>query len=151
MSWDDLNTAHYDWPSVAAVRDYRAAMRERIDQFIQTMPLELPIRWNSPAWIILMGIEHERIHLETSSVIMRQMPLDELRHGADLSAEERRLWGSCPAHGTPPAMRVTIAACGYVRSMNSSRYRMADFFFASSTLMPMPTFAVSRPLGNTQR
>jgi 5-histidylcysteine sulfoxide synthase/putative 4-mercaptohistidine N1-methyltranferase len=103
MSWDDLNTAHYDWPSVRTVRDYRAAMRELVDGFIQEMPLELPITWNSPAWLILMGIEHERIHLETSSVIMRQMPLDELRHGADLTAEERRLWQTCTDRGTPPA------------------------------------------------
>jgi 5-histidylcysteine sulfoxide synthase/putative 4-mercaptohistidine N1-methyltranferase len=103
MSWDDLNSAHYDWPSVATVRRYRAAMRELVDRFIQEMPLELPIAWNSPAWVILMGIEHERIHLETSSVIMRQMPLDELRSGADLTAEERRLWQTCPDRGTPPA------------------------------------------------
>jgi 5-histidylcysteine sulfoxide synthase/putative 4-mercaptohistidine N1-methyltranferase len=88
MSWDDLNTAHHSWPSVATVRDYRAEMRRVVDGFIQSLPLELPIRWNSPAWIILMGIEHERIHLETSSVIMRQMPLDELRHGAELAANE---------------------------------------------------------------
>jgi 5-histidylcysteine sulfoxide synthase/putative 4-mercaptohistidine N1-methyltranferase len=103
MSWDDLNTAHYDWPSVAAVRHYRAALRELVDEFIQTMPLELPIGWNSPAWLILMGIEHERIHLETSSVIMRQMPLDELRHGAELSADEQRLWAACPTSGSAPA------------------------------------------------
>ncbi|MFM8733821.1 MAG: 5-histidylcysteine sulfoxide synthase [Pirellulales bacterium] len=103
MSWDDLNTAHYDWPSVGAVKRYRAAMRTFVDEFIQTMPLELPIRWNSPAWLILMGIEHERIHLETSSVIMRQMPLDDLRHGDELTAEEQRLWASCPAVGPAPA------------------------------------------------
>jgi 5-histidylcysteine sulfoxide synthase/putative 4-mercaptohistidine N1-methyltranferase len=103
MSWDDLNTAHYDWPTVAKVRRYRAAMRNLVDRFIQTMPLELPIRWNSPAWLILMGIEHERIHLETSSVIMRQMPLEDLRHGAELSAEERRLWAACGTTGEPPA------------------------------------------------
>ena len=102
MSWDDLNTAHYDWPSAATVKRYRAAMRRLVDDFIQTMPLELPIRSNSPAWMILMGIEHERIHLETSSVIMRQMPLAELRHGNELSPEERRLWGSCPISGPSP-------------------------------------------------
>ncbi|MGI9176977.1 MAG: 5-histidylcysteine sulfoxide synthase [Pirellulales bacterium] len=102
MSWDDLNTAHYDWPAVETVRRYRTALRELIDGFIQTMPLELPIRWNSPAWIILMGIEHERIHLETSSVIMRQMPLDELRQPAELTAEERRLWAACSTSGPAP-------------------------------------------------
>jgi 5-histidylcysteine sulfoxide synthase/putative 4-mercaptohistidine N1-methyltranferase len=67
------------------------------------MPLELPLTWNAPAWVILMGIEHERIHLETSSVIMRQMPLAELRHGDELSAEERRLWAACPTSGSAPA------------------------------------------------
>ena len=102
MSWDDLNAAHYDWPSVRTVRDYRHELRTRIDAFIQSMPLDLPIRQDSPAWVILMGIEHERIHLETSSVIMRLMPLDELRHGTELTAEEARLWASCPTRGTPP-------------------------------------------------
>ncbi|MFM7207854.1 MAG: 5-histidylcysteine sulfoxide synthase [Planctomycetaceae bacterium] len=115
MSWDDLNTAHYDWPSVATVRRYRAAMRGLVDDFIQTMPLELPIAWNSPAWVILMGIEHERIHLETSSVIMRQMPLDELRHGAELTAEERRLWAACPHAGAAPANEWLPMAAGRVR------------------------------------
>jgi 5-histidylcysteine sulfoxide synthase/putative 4-mercaptohistidine N1-methyltranferase len=103
MSWDDLNAAHYDWPAVATVSNYRAAMREFIDDFIQTMPLSLPITPDQPAWVILMGIEHERIHLETSSVIMRQMPLAELRSGDELTEEEQRLWASCPAAGTPPA------------------------------------------------
>ncbi len=103
MSWDDLNTAHYEWPSVDAVREYRLRVRQVVDDFIQSMPLELPISWNSPAWVVLMGIEHERIHLETSSVIMRMMPLEDLRRGTALSAEEQRLWQSCDVAGTPPA------------------------------------------------
>ncbi|MFM1903454.1 MAG: hypothetical protein RLZZ440_1354 [Planctomycetota bacterium] len=103
MSWDDLNTAHYDWPSVEAVREYRLKVRELVDDFIQTMPLDLPIGWNSPAWVVLMGIEHERIHLETSSVIMRMMPLESLRQSADLTPEELHLWKTCTAAGEPPA------------------------------------------------
>ncbi|MFM8634975.1 MAG: 5-histidylcysteine sulfoxide synthase [Planctomycetia bacterium] len=102
MSWDDLNSAHYDWPSVATVRNYRAAMREFIDDFIGSMPLTLPITQDQPAWVILMGIEHERIHLETSSVIMRMMPLDELRTGDELAPEERTLWAVCDVAGEPP-------------------------------------------------
>lgn len=111
MSWDDLNTAHYDWPGVQTVRDYRAAVRELVDSFIESMPLELPIRQDSAAWIILMGIEHERIHLETSSVIMRLMPLDELRRGDELSAEERSLWATCGSVGpAPPNEWLPVAA-----------------------------------------
>ncbi len=115
MSWDDLNSAHYDWPSVRAVRDYRREMRAVVDAFICSMPLALPITQASAAWVILMGIEHERIHLETSSVIMRLMPLDELRHGSELAAEERRLWASCPTRGTPPANEWLPVAATTVR------------------------------------
>lgn len=76
MSWDDLNDTHYQWPSVSDVRQYRQQVKDVVNKVIDTMPLPLPITQESPAWIILMGIEHERIHLETSSVIIRQLPLE---------------------------------------------------------------------------
>jgi len=72
MSWDDLNDANYNWPSVEEVREYRKKVRTVIDGCITTLPLSLPITWDSPFWAVLMGIEHERIHLETSSVLIRQ-------------------------------------------------------------------------------
>ncbi|PSW05265.1 SAM-dependent methyltransferase [Photobacterium lipolyticum] len=78
MSWDDLDETHYHWPSVDAVRNYRNQVNYRVNAFIDEMSLELPIRQSDPAWVILMGIEHERIHLETSSVIIRQLPLDDV-------------------------------------------------------------------------
>ena len=78
MSWDDLNSEHYDWPSVDEVRVYRAQVAEFIETLIDTMALSLPISQDSLAWIILMGCEHERIHIETSSVIMRMLPLSYL-------------------------------------------------------------------------
>ncbi len=65
MSWDDLSDAHYDWPSVVEVMAYRDKVRAAIDALISHIPLSLPINWSNPWWAILMGIEHERIHLET--------------------------------------------------------------------------------------
>ena len=76
MSWDDLDDQNYNWPTVANLREYRHRVREEVLGIIDTMPLTLPVDWNSPAWVILMGIEHERIHLETSSVLIRQLPLE---------------------------------------------------------------------------
>ncbi|MBP8852834.1 MAG: DinB family protein, partial [Moraxellaceae bacterium] len=76
MSWDDLNESHYDWPTVAELAAYRDQVRAVIDQVIRTAPLTLPVNWNNPWWAIIMGIEHERIHLETSSVLMRQHALN---------------------------------------------------------------------------
>jgi len=76
MSWDDMNAAHYSWPDIEEVRAYRNRVREVVDGLISTLPIVLPIRDSDPFWIILMGIEHERIHIETSSVLHRQMPVE---------------------------------------------------------------------------
>ncbi len=81
MSWDDLDNKNYNWPEVEAVRDYREKVKERILELIDNTPLNLPIDWGNPFWIVMMGIEHERIHLETSSVLIRQLPLDEVVAG----------------------------------------------------------------------
>jgi 5-histidylcysteine sulfoxide synthase/putative 4-mercaptohistidine N1-methyltranferase len=79
MSWDDLNDAHYDWPTVTEVRAYRQQVRAAVNAFIDTAVFTMPIDWQSPMWPVMMGIEHERIHLETSSVLIRQLPLEQVR------------------------------------------------------------------------
>jgi len=76
MSWDDLNTENYNWPTVEEVNEYRDSVYSLMLNLIDTMELTLPITQDSLAWIVLMGCEHERIHLETSSVIMRMLPLE---------------------------------------------------------------------------
>jgi len=95
MSWDDLNEQNYDWPAVSEVWEYRRQVRDLVDRTIDELPLELPITWEDPFWVILMGIEHERIHLETSSVLMRQLPLDLVRSDEN--------WPICQRSGTAPA------------------------------------------------
>ena len=95
MSWDDLDGKNYDWPEVAAVREYRRQVREMVDEVISTMPLNLPIGWDDPFWVIMMGIEHERIHLETSSVLIRQLPLEFVQPTPD--------WPVCRRDGDAPA------------------------------------------------
>ncbi|MCB1590829.1 MAG: 5-histidylcysteine sulfoxide synthase [Alphaproteobacteria bacterium] len=75
MSWDDLNEAHYDWPTPAEVKAYRDKTRQIVRNFIKTCDVSLPIGWDSPLWVIMLGIEHERIHLETSAVLIRELPL----------------------------------------------------------------------------
>ena len=106
MSWDDLNTTHYDWPAVDEVRDYRQQMRALVDQLISHLPLNLPIDWNSPWWTILMGIEHEQIHLETSSVLIRQ---HDLRY-----VQTHPAWQPCRKSGTVPQNSLVDVAEGHV-------------------------------------
>lgn len=79
MNWDDMDGAHYSWPKVDEVRNYRNEVRQRIDLLISNVPMTLPIGQDDPMWIILMGIEHERIHLETSSVLHRQLPIEYIK------------------------------------------------------------------------
>ena len=106
MSWDDLDDTHYDWPAAAEVRTYRDRVRAMVDGLIARLPLALPIVWDSPWWPILMGIEHERIHLETSSVLIRQHALKFVRpHPA---------WEPCREAGEPPANDLVDVPAGEV-------------------------------------
>ena len=94
MSWDDLNEQNYDWPTVDEVRAYRKKVRAFVTSVIRELPLSLPITWDNPFWVIMMGIEHQRIHLETSSVIIRRLPIEEVR---PLSG-----WEICQFQGIAP-------------------------------------------------
>jgi 5-histidylcysteine sulfoxide synthase/putative 4-mercaptohistidine N1-methyltranferase len=81
MSWDDVRSCNTDqWPQVSEIKSYRSKVREVVSQFIDRVTVEKVISWNSPMWIILMGIEHERIHLETSSVLIRQLPINKIKN-----------------------------------------------------------------------
>jgi 5-histidylcysteine sulfoxide synthase/putative 4-mercaptohistidine N1-methyltranferase len=94
MSWDDLSEAHYDWPAVDEVKAYRQQVRMTVDELIRNKSLALPITWDDPWWVVLMGVEHERIHLETSSVLIRQHQLDFVKaHPA---------WAPCRVSGAAP-------------------------------------------------
>jgi len=106
MSWDDLNDENYNWPSVQQIKDYRTKAKELVLQLIETMPFALPITWDSPAWIILMGIEHARIHIETSSVLIRQLPLNELNNIP--------LWKSHQEKGEAPKNELITVAGGKI-------------------------------------
>ncbi|MGM0624075.1 MAG: SUMF1/EgtB/PvdO family nonheme iron enzyme, partial [Campylobacterota bacterium] len=94
MSWDDLDENNYDWPSVSATQTYRDEVKKSVNELIDTMPLQLPITWDSPFWPVLMGIEHERIHLETSSVLIRQLPIESVQDSKDFLI--------CPHSGEAP-------------------------------------------------
>ncbi len=107
MSWDDLDETHYAWPAVAEVMAYRTQVREVVRQLIQSAPLALPIDWKHPWWAIVMCIEHERIHLETSSVLIRQHALEYVKpHPA---------WPACQTSGEAPKNQLVDIPDGVVR------------------------------------
>ncbi|XP_038650615.1 ergothioneine biosynthesis protein 1-like isoform X2 [Scyliorhinus canicula] len=78
MSWDDTENyrmgGSFNWPRLSECVEYRRKVRAIVRKVIQETPLELPVTVDNPWWAIFMGLEHERIHLETSSVLIHQMP-----------------------------------------------------------------------------
>lgn len=76
MSWDDLHEGdQMVWPTLQEVVEYRGTVYALVRELITTHPVfDAPITMDSPAWALAMCFEHERIHLETSSVLMRELP-----------------------------------------------------------------------------
>lgn len=107
MSWDDLNDAHYQWPTPTEVKSYRDQVRSLVLNLIDNAPLQLPVDWNNPWWAIIMGIEHERIHLETSSVLIRQHKLEFVKSSPN--------WQPNRVTGMPPQNELVKVSAGQVR------------------------------------
>lgn len=82
------------WPSVEEVNVYRENVFQTVLKVIDGFENGTIIDKHSPWWSLLMGIEHDRIHLETSSVLLRQLPEKEL--------EKPERWVYADSHGLPP-------------------------------------------------
>ncbi|XP_065674423.1 uncharacterized protein LOC124819331 isoform X2 [Hydra vulgaris] len=83
MSWDDWREDNYVWSTyssekkvqyIEGIKSYRIQVKKLILQLLDSHPITLPINSRSFHWVILMGIEHENVHLETSAVIISQVP-----------------------------------------------------------------------------
>ena len=106
MSWDDVDSANYNWAEVSEVQEYRDKVRVLVDNLISELPLTLPITQDSDMWIILMGIEHERIHIETSLMLHRQMPIEFIKKVSEFKISEE--FGTAPQNSMVDIMGTTI-------------------------------------------
>lgn len=78
MSWDDLSQGRDDWPPVRVLHEYRRQSYRLIRSVIENHPglgpeASRPVKWGDACWAIFMGFEHEKIHIETSSVLIREV------------------------------------------------------------------------------
>lgn len=83
MLWDDMHKNDMLWPTVSEVYEYRKDVYDTVVDAIMNHPsLEcedgksLVVNQDHPMWSLFMGFEHERIHLETSSVLFRETPIE---------------------------------------------------------------------------
>lgn len=82
------------WPSEASVRNYREQAYELVLDFIQDIDYDQKVTPEHPLWSILMGLEHDRIHFETSSMLIRQYPVNWVKRPLE--------WEYAPTDIQPP-------------------------------------------------
>ena len=87
----DQAIAHINWPQLEDVWQYRKKVYQSVISLIEKTPLNLPIHQDHPLWALMMGIEHQRIHIETSSMLFRQLPTEKLRRPSN--------WQYAPTNG----------------------------------------------------
>jgi 5-histidylcysteine sulfoxide synthase len=109
MSWDDLLEDNYEWSSLSdddkvlyllRIRNYRQKVKDLILDMLKEHPVSNPIRQESFHWVILMGMEHEKIHLETSAVIISQVPIELIKRNHDFNFKayyDENMYADCPA------------------------------------------------------
>jgi 5-histidylcysteine sulfoxide synthase len=98
--------ANIEWDIADKIWQYRAQAYQEILEVIERSPLNLPITKNHPWWSIIMGIEHQRIHIETSSMLLRQLPVNLLQQPDN--------WPYAPSNGNPPKNEMLEVSGGIV-------------------------------------
>lgn len=120
-SWDDMSKKEMLWPSVAQVHAYRSVVYRTVLDVIESTPfaaeLSRPVKMDDQAWALFLSMEHDRIHLETSSVLIREMPLRLVRRPEAwpapapmrrTTASGRPVPGSYPNNGLVPIPGRTV-------------------------------------------
>jgi len=118
MSWDDMKSHDINsWPTISAVKSYRNDVKAVVSSLIDNVSIEFPITWESHLWHIIMGIEHERIHLETSSVLIRQLDISKIQYKGS--------WPECPQQGKifPENQLLTVKEQSVVCNKNTTNSR----------------------------
>lgn len=156
MSWDDLNAAHYDWPKPADVWAYRNLVRDRMEElFHQHKAVPIPLNYDTCTaddehafwWTVLMAIEHERIHVETASVHVRELPLRLVKQ-FDFWRHNNKSEGEGPANELV-AFHGGKVAIG--RSRTSPVYGWDSDYSADGTSITVAPFKASKYLvSNTE-
>ncbi len=136
--------AHLKWTQVAQVWEYREKAYQVISELIQKTKITLPIHQNHPLWALMMAIEHQRIHIETSSMLIRQLPVERVKRPEN--------WKYAPSNGYTSHNEMIEVAGGVVRlgkPYDNSTYGW-DIEYGSSTVEVAPFFASKYLITNAE-
>lgn len=79
MRWDDMSKNEQEWPSLERVREYKRQVYAIVCDLIdkdEELQAGCKVGPTHPLWALFMAIEHEHIHFETSSVLIRELPVN---------------------------------------------------------------------------
>ena len=119
MSWDDMDKNDMQWPSLEDTMAYRQTVYNLVVDIIKNHPAlddsQRPFNQDQQAWAIFMGFEHERIHLETSSVLIRELPASLVHRPPQWPKYHPSILADSPDTPTPgkdyePAQMISVAA-----------------------------------------
>lgn len=164
MTWDDIDSNSYVWPSGAEARadpeaateffqkvlNYRRDVRVLVENRMKKEPMIWPIKKDSFWYIIMMGIEHDRIHLETSSVATRQAPMSRMQSSGVFPTCEEGLFHTSPkeASGVPDnsLLPVEAGSTRLGRSWEGTKTYGWDNEFGREIQKEVPAFKASEYL-----
>ncbi|HIK03858.1 MAG TPA: 5-histidylcysteine sulfoxide synthase [Trichormus sp. M33_DOE_039] len=143
---EELNQAiaHLEWPEVADIWHYREQAYAVISEFIQKMSISLPIHPLHPLWALIMGIEHQRIHIETSSMLIRQLPTVRLKRPQN--------WQYAPTNGYTSQNEMVEIAGGVVefgKAFDDNTYGW-DIDYGDRTVEVAPFYASKYLITNAE-
>ena len=108
MRWDDMSKNAMKWPSIDEAHAYRQQVYRLVSRVIVEHPdfttIGRRIDQRHKLWALFMGFEHERIHFETSAMLIRELPIELVRrpeffaplHPSARSDSEANEGGSLP-------------------------------------------------------
>lgn len=135
---EDLPT-NIKWPTLNAVYNYRQEVYEVLINLFQQFPKELSINPQNPLWAMLMGIEHERIHFETTTVLMRQLPVTILARPIDWDYAE-----NAPVHSHNEFIEINSGTVEIGKKANVATYGWDNEY--GYLKVEVPRFATSKNL-----
>ncbi len=95
-----------DWPTEAQAWSFRETVHGLVRDWLEATPCPAEISQGDVHWALLMGLEHDLLHFETSSVLIRQYPVNELTRPEG--------WTYAPLHGAAPRQQWIAVPAGSV-------------------------------------
>ncbi len=105
MPGDEMDHSKLELPPLAAVRAYRDQVLHKVRDVAARV--EAPVTDTSPFWALFMSADHQRIHVETSALLVRQLPAALVRRPDG--------WMDAPTGGAPPPPAWVTIPGGAVR------------------------------------